>query len=473
MTRRGRPPHPDILTPREWDVLTLVREGLTNPQIAERLGITMDAAKYHVSEILSKLGVETREEAAAWEPRATEEQVLRPSWASALMRWWPALAWAASAVVVAGLALLLYGVLKSDDSAGDAVSASITPAPSASSAPSPSPGLVQLTTTDPIALPPSLSIILETGCCETQLSGLVRVTRSADGTSTRAVLFAAGNQPLNSATGIEQNPVYFANGVTLPTPNPLASPKSDASDQPYISTYGVSADARAMVVGLCVVVRCLEVNGARGVDGGITRLYRSLDGGDTWSELKDVGLGASVQGVTSSGRILISNPVSGSKDATYNWEPDGQPVTPPVEQSGAPTVLADGRLIWGGPLGALYFDDGRVLQSGSPSAGFFFDVMDLGDGRFAVPYQAGISIVDGETNTQYRVPGLFNVGAYLGGDRFVGLVTIETQEVPAIIDLAEKEVTPITTPFLDEGFDYAQFLVLAGAVNGPSHPAIP
>ena len=39
--------------------------GLTNEEIAHRLGITLDGAKYHVSQILSKLGVATREEAAA------------------------------------------------------------------------------------------------------------------------------------------------------------------------------------------------------------------------------------------------------------------------------------------------------------------------------------------------------------------------------------------------------------------------
>ena len=63
MTRRGRPPHPGILTPREYEVLALLREGLTNQQIAERLSITLDGAKYHVSEILGKLGVATRQDA--------------------------------------------------------------------------------------------------------------------------------------------------------------------------------------------------------------------------------------------------------------------------------------------------------------------------------------------------------------------------------------------------------------------------
>jgi hypothetical protein len=46
-----------------------VRDGLTNEQIASRLAITADTAKFHVSEILSKLSVETRQQAAAWQGR--------------------------------------------------------------------------------------------------------------------------------------------------------------------------------------------------------------------------------------------------------------------------------------------------------------------------------------------------------------------------------------------------------------------
>ncbi|MCH8814733.1 MAG: helix-turn-helix transcriptional regulator [Chloroflexi bacterium] len=40
MGKRGRPKHPDILTPREWEVLELLRDGLTNEQIGERLGVS-------------------------------------------------------------------------------------------------------------------------------------------------------------------------------------------------------------------------------------------------------------------------------------------------------------------------------------------------------------------------------------------------------------------------------------------------
>ncbi|MPZ49959.1 MAG: hypothetical protein GEU75_11810 [Dehalococcoidia bacterium] len=64
--RRGRPPHDDILTPREWEVLALLRDDLTYPQIALRLGISERGAKYHVLEIISKLGVSKRREASQW-----------------------------------------------------------------------------------------------------------------------------------------------------------------------------------------------------------------------------------------------------------------------------------------------------------------------------------------------------------------------------------------------------------------------
>lgn len=50
-------------------MLDLLRHGLTNEAIAERLSISADTAKFHVSEILGKLGVSTRDEAARWPGR--------------------------------------------------------------------------------------------------------------------------------------------------------------------------------------------------------------------------------------------------------------------------------------------------------------------------------------------------------------------------------------------------------------------
>ena len=68
----ARDTHADLhqlLTPREREVLELLRLGLTNGQIAERLDISPAGARYHVSEIIGKLGVRNRYEAAAWPER--------------------------------------------------------------------------------------------------------------------------------------------------------------------------------------------------------------------------------------------------------------------------------------------------------------------------------------------------------------------------------------------------------------------
>jgi NarL family two-component system response regulator LiaR len=59
---------PDLgfdLTQREREVLSLMIEGLNNPDIAERLVVSRSTIKFHVSSILSKLGASSRTEAVA------------------------------------------------------------------------------------------------------------------------------------------------------------------------------------------------------------------------------------------------------------------------------------------------------------------------------------------------------------------------------------------------------------------------
>ena len=83
------------LTDREREVLALLQRDFTNEQIAHRLGISLDGAKYHVSQILSKLGVASREEATA-----VALSGRRRWWASWPL--WTKIAGAAMATAIAG-----------------------------------------------------------------------------------------------------------------------------------------------------------------------------------------------------------------------------------------------------------------------------------------------------------------------------------------------------------------------------------
>jgi DNA-binding NarL/FixJ family response regulator len=60
----------DVLTPRERETLNLVAQGLTNEQIGRVLGISRATVKTHVENILGKLGVSDRTQAAVWAVRS-------------------------------------------------------------------------------------------------------------------------------------------------------------------------------------------------------------------------------------------------------------------------------------------------------------------------------------------------------------------------------------------------------------------
>jgi DNA-binding NarL/FixJ family response regulator len=64
------PPAPTLLSPRETEVLALLSEGLSNRDVAERLGISRHTAKFHVNAILDKLGATTRTEAVVLAARS-------------------------------------------------------------------------------------------------------------------------------------------------------------------------------------------------------------------------------------------------------------------------------------------------------------------------------------------------------------------------------------------------------------------
>ncbi len=122
--RGGRPRHPDILTPAEWRVLEELHRGGTNAEIAVRLGVSPNAVKYHISNMLGKLDLEDRHALAVWRG---ERDGIRTH-VRALLALPPALsslgrtvAWAGAAgagvAVLATVAVVVIAVLRGGDDA--------------------------------------------------------------------------------------------------------------------------------------------------------------------------------------------------------------------------------------------------------------------------------------------------------------------------------------------------------------------
>ena len=75
-TRRDTEPV-EPLTPREKEVLSQLARGASNKEIAYELSITERTARTHVSNILGKLGLASRTQAALW---AVEHKLVDPVW---------------------------------------------------------------------------------------------------------------------------------------------------------------------------------------------------------------------------------------------------------------------------------------------------------------------------------------------------------------------------------------------------------
>ena len=143
--RGGRPRHPDILTPAEWRVLEELRKGGTNAEIAVRLGVSPDAVKYHISNMLGKLSLQDRHELGAWQPATTRDRfraLLATPVSLALFGrplWWAG----TGAVALAGIAVvtILLVVLQRNGEPGPIASPPTpladTPTPSATVPPTP------------------------------------------------------------------------------------------------------------------------------------------------------------------------------------------------------------------------------------------------------------------------------------------------------------------------------------------------
>jgi DNA-binding NarL/FixJ family response regulator len=64
-SRDSLPPGPDVLTPREAEVMELLRSGRSNAEIAQALHVSIETVRTHARRIYRKLGVKTRRELRA------------------------------------------------------------------------------------------------------------------------------------------------------------------------------------------------------------------------------------------------------------------------------------------------------------------------------------------------------------------------------------------------------------------------
>lgn len=138
---RGRPSYGYDFSPAERRVLEHLRLGLTNAEIAERLGISPDGVKYHVSNMLGKLSLENRHQLAAYEPAqpARTPWILLPAAAArraaSALAAHPAVPGVALGALVLGLAVAVYLVGPGSDD--DRPAAVLTPRPQPSATASP------------------------------------------------------------------------------------------------------------------------------------------------------------------------------------------------------------------------------------------------------------------------------------------------------------------------------------------------
>ena len=157
--RRGRPRHPDVLTPAEWRVLDALREGGTNAEIAARLNLSLDTVKYHISNMLAKLELRDRRALASWRPEERRGRlgalftVPADVWAVARPIAWVGAGTAAVAGVVVGVVAVVALVAVVLVTAGGDADPPLAVAPSPTQTPTPSPTPTRQPSPTPTASP--------------------------------------------------------------------------------------------------------------------------------------------------------------------------------------------------------------------------------------------------------------------------------------------------------------------------------
>lgn len=328
-------------TPRQREVLDLVMRGRTNREIAEELGISLDGAKWHVSEIITRLGVGSREEAAEYWRHQNGMRMRFTRMAgfatSGALKWTAATVAASALVFVSAMVIFALresggegeqhagGGIETPGTTGASPSPVVTgtpPATTTTTVPNPTGEVINgvpvsgLVFGAPGSLPVPMSVIVEKGCyqCDGPSSGFERVTLDANGK-------------------LKVEPLY----------KPATG---------YILSSNWDPAGREHYLSIC----------SRGYCGGVgqisadaqTTIMRSTDGGVSWQALETFDGDVTVAARTAQGVLLNRTTY---KDGVFDYRfqvlGTSQFLTPPA---GAQPEYIDTRLI------GWRLSDGKTIQ---------------------------------------------------------------------------------------------------------------
>ena len=440
-------------TPRQREVLDLLVKGRTNGEIASALGISLDGAKWHVSEIITRLGVDTRDEAAEyWRHRnglrMRFTRVLQALFSSNVLKVVGATA-AVGAFIVAS-ALVVFALNDSGDGspqAGAPTPPVETTTPDPTTAPSETPvpttptvdpntGEVVMdipvrgvTIGDPVT-PSNVSYIVEKGCwqCDGSTTAFERVSFDASGNTTRQVIFEA--------------PVGYI----------LSGRFDSAGDTHYVT--------------VCAVGYCGGV-GEMSPDA-TSVVYRSTDNGATWHAIAEYPGSAVIGALTADGPILFLQEENLGPVRLESL--NGDPVVAPVDGHQPYGYRGLGFAWVSNDYQSLLMPDGSPLASGDLGGHRYLDssfqfVSLLPDGSGALvswwhgdepaTLTAYLGVFrNGELERVFETDELVFAGAWLdSGTTFVGNMAMDAPagsdvlggmvNQPVVFNLESGEVSPI------------------------------
>lgn len=333
----------EALTPRQREVLALIVQGRTNAQIAEALGITLDGAKWHVSEIITRLDVESREEAAEY---WRAEHGLRLRFSRMLRSLLPgsaALKFAAGgavlAIAAAAVAAVVIVLQQSNDE--HPASSATPPATAPATSPAATPGATATAGPGAEVIDGVTVQTLSIGSDTTLPSGLV------------VYYFRAGFAKDGPFANLQR--AYRDNTGTLRMDD-LSAPTSTGA-----FTMALDLDSGRAAIGICTQGDCGGY-GAASTDAEAT-LMLSEDGGVTWQNAGPLptarGFRQSPQATSLSICHFQAQAVRGASPASRrfkrlpaqqkasryssgaNFSGSGAMVRSPTQRDGQPTVRAN------------------------------------------------------------------------------------------------------------------------------------